>query len=115
MLVCSPVASELYNITVTCTIHPDSTANQCLVRVVDDGGVTRIGNVYILQVTALMLAIIRMYVATCIHRFVCTFHASLAGNYMTVCYRSVDDMYVAIIQCMAIASSLCLYCIAIVM
>ena len=57
MLVCSPVASELYNITVTCTIHPESTADQCLVRAVDDGGVIRIGNVYILRVTTLMLCI----------------------------------------------------------
>ena len=44
MLACSPVASELYNITVTCTIHPDSTADQCEVRAVDDGGVTRTGS-----------------------------------------------------------------------
>ena len=57
MLVCSPVASELYNITVTCTIHPDSTADHCVVRAVDDDGVTRTGNVYILYVTALMLYI----------------------------------------------------------
>ena len=57
MLVCSPVASELYNITVICTIHPESTADQCLVRAVDDGRVIRIGSVYILQVTALMLCI----------------------------------------------------------
>ena len=57
VLVCSPVASELYNITVTCTIHPESTADQCLVRAVDDGRVTRTGNEYILQVTALMLCI----------------------------------------------------------
>ena len=44
MLVCSPVASELYNITVTCTIRHDSTANQCMVRAVDDDGVTRTGS-----------------------------------------------------------------------
>ena len=44
MLVCSPVASEIYNITVTCTIHPDSTADQCVVRAVDDDGVTRTGS-----------------------------------------------------------------------
>ena len=86
MLVCSPVASELYNITVTCTIHPESTADQCLVRAVDDGRVTRIGSVYILQVTALMLCIgCYTYVAICLHRFVWICHTSLAGNYMTVC------------------------------
>ena len=56
MLVCSPVPSELYNITVTCTIHPHSTADQCTVMAMDDGGVIRTGiakcvNLYILQVT----------------------------------------------------------------
>ena len=45
MLVCSPVASELYNITVTCTIHPNSTADQCAVMAIDDGGVIRTGTV----------------------------------------------------------------------
>ena len=44
MLVCSPVASELYNITVTFTIHPESTANQCAVMAVDDDGGTRTGS-----------------------------------------------------------------------
>ena len=43
MLVCSPVASELYNITVTCIIHPDSTADQCIVMAMGDDGVTRTG------------------------------------------------------------------------
>ena len=42
MLVCSPVPSELYNITVTCTIHPDSTADQCVAMAMNDG-VTRMG------------------------------------------------------------------------
>ena len=55
MLVCSPVASEIYNITVTCVIHPDSTADQSVVMAVDDGGVTRTGNVYIIQVTCCFL------------------------------------------------------------
>ena len=44
MLVCSSVASKLYNITVTCTIHHDSTADHCAVMAMDDGGVTRTGN-----------------------------------------------------------------------
>ena len=43
MPVCSPVASELYNITVTCTIHPDSTADQCVVIAMDDDRVTITG------------------------------------------------------------------------
>ena len=37
------VISELYNITVTCTIHPDSKADQCVVVAMADGQVTRIG------------------------------------------------------------------------
>ena len=43
MLMCTPVASQLYNITVTCTIHPDSTADQCVVIAMADGRVTRTG------------------------------------------------------------------------
>ena len=35
--------SEPYNITVTCIIHPESTADHCVVRAVDDDGVTRAG------------------------------------------------------------------------
>ena len=46
MLMCSPVASQLYNITVTCTIHPDSTADQCVVMAMADGRVTRTGEIY---------------------------------------------------------------------
>ena len=38
------VASELYNISVTCTIHPDSAADQCVVMAVDDRRVNRTGN-----------------------------------------------------------------------
>ena len=44
MLMCTPVARELYNITVTCMIHPDSTADQCVVMAMADGRVTRTGN-----------------------------------------------------------------------
>ena len=47
MLMCSPVASQLYNITVTCTIHPNSTADQCVVMAMADGRVTRTGEIYI--------------------------------------------------------------------
>ena len=43
-LISPNVASELYNINVTCIIHPDSTAEQCVVRVRDNGTVTRAGN-----------------------------------------------------------------------
>ena len=46
MLMCSPVASQLYNITVTCAIHPDSTADQCVVMAMADGRVTRTGEIH---------------------------------------------------------------------
>ena len=39
--------NELHSITVTCTIHPDSTADQCVVMAVADGRVTRTGNYYV--------------------------------------------------------------------
>ena len=47
MLMCPPVASQLYNITVTCTIHPDSTADQCVVMAMADGRVTITGEIRI--------------------------------------------------------------------
>ena len=50
MLMCSPVASQLYNITVTCTIHPDSTADQCVVMAMADGRVTRTGELHTMTV-----------------------------------------------------------------
>ena len=37
------VTSELYNITVTCIIHSDSTADHCVVMAVADDRVTRTG------------------------------------------------------------------------
>ena len=44
-LISPNVTSELYNITVTCTIHPDSAADECVVMAKDDDGrVTRTGN-----------------------------------------------------------------------
>ena len=39
------VASELYNITITCAIRPDSIADQCVVMAMDDGGVNKTGNI----------------------------------------------------------------------
>ena len=42
-LISPNVTNELYNITVTCTIHPDSTADQCEVMAMADGKVTRTG------------------------------------------------------------------------
>ena len=45
MLMCSPVASQLYNITVTCSIHPDSTADQCVVMAMADGRVNSTGEI----------------------------------------------------------------------
>ena len=46
MLMCTPVASQLYNITVTCTIHPNSTADQCVVMAMADGRATRTGEIH---------------------------------------------------------------------
>ena len=37
--------SGVYNITVTCIIHPDNTADQCVVMAVADDGVTRTGEI----------------------------------------------------------------------
>ena len=37
-------SSTLQFINVTCTIHPDSTADQCVVMAMADGRVTRTGN-----------------------------------------------------------------------
>ena len=37
------VTSGQYSITFNCTIHPNSTADQCVVMAIDDGGVTRMG------------------------------------------------------------------------
>ena len=40
------VTSELYNITVVCIIHPDSTADQCeVMAVADDGRVDKTGKI----------------------------------------------------------------------
>ena len=44
------VVNSLQSITVTCTIHPNSTADQCVVIAMDDGGVNRTGNEIILAV-----------------------------------------------------------------
>ena len=37
-------ANELQSINVTCTIHPNSTADQCVVMAMADGRVTRTGD-----------------------------------------------------------------------
>ena len=46
MPVCTPAVNELYNITVTCTIHPESTADQCVVMAKADGRVNRTGEIH---------------------------------------------------------------------
>ena len=44
-------ASEPYNITVTCTIHPESMADQCEVRAMDHFSMTKIGTyMYIMNI-----------------------------------------------------------------
>ena len=42
-LISPNLTSEIYDITITCTIHPDSTAGQCVVMVMADGRETRNG------------------------------------------------------------------------
>ena len=45
MLSAPNATNEVHSITVTCTIHPDSTADQCVVMAMDDDGrVTSTGN-----------------------------------------------------------------------
>ena len=44
MLSAPNATNEVHSITVTCTIHPDSTADQCVVMAMDDGRVISIGN-----------------------------------------------------------------------
>ena len=44
----SPSATnQLYSITITCTIHPDSTADQCVVMAMADGRVSSTGTSHI--------------------------------------------------------------------
>ena len=42
----TPAVSELYNISVTCTINPDSTADQCVVIAMADDGETKAGEMH---------------------------------------------------------------------
>ena len=44
--VCTPAVSELYNVNVTCIIHPDSIAELCVVMAMTDDGDTKIGEVH---------------------------------------------------------------------
>ena len=44
--VCTPAVSELYNITIICTIHPDSTADQCVVMAMADDENTKAGEMH---------------------------------------------------------------------
>ena len=37
------VTRSLYNMTVTCTVHPNSTADQCVAMAIADNRVTKIG------------------------------------------------------------------------
>ena len=65
MLMCSPVASQLYNITVTCSIHPDSTADQCVVMAMADGRVTRTGELCACTYTVYMHSMIVSSIQFC--------------------------------------------------
>ena len=56
-LISPNVTSQLYNITITCIIHPDSTADQCVVMAMADGGVTRTGIIVHIMMTKTILTI----------------------------------------------------------
>ena len=43
--VCTPAVTELYNINIICTIHPDSTADQCVVMAMADDEDTKAGEI----------------------------------------------------------------------
>ena len=58
MLMCSPVASQLYSINVICIIHPDSTADQCVVMAMADGRVNSTGELLLYIHTLYMHSII---------------------------------------------------------
>ena len=54
--------NELHSITVTCTIHPNSTADQCVVMAMADGRVTRTGMCVIITICYKHVCYIRIYV-----------------------------------------------------
>ena len=78
MLMCSPVASQLYNITVTCTIHPDSTADQCVVMAMADGRVTRTGEINTF--------VCDFYVLVCTFISLCECGGSISAIFCVNCY-----------------------------
>ena len=49
--------NELHSITVTCIVHPDSTADQCVVMAMADDRVTRTGNVIIQNILHIHISI----------------------------------------------------------
>ena len=61
--------NELHSITVNCTIHPNSTADQCVVMAIADGRVTRTGMYIILNTTSYTYC---EHVATCMY-ITCTY------------------------------------------
>ena len=54
--------NEVHSITVTCTIHPNSTADQCVVMAMDDGRVISTGNHIDVNLIPAMNMYIAMYV-----------------------------------------------------
>ena len=63
-LVSPNVISELYNITVICTIHAHSTADHCIVMAMADGRVTRTGKV---DIYLNLCNVGAMYVCACMY------------------------------------------------
>ena len=75
-LVSPNVISELYNITVICTIHAHSTADHCIVIAMADGRVTRTGKVDILPKSLQHCSYVRM----CMYVYVAHICTITRGN-----------------------------------
>ena len=61
------INSITYDLTVTCIIQPDSTADRCEVMAMDDGGVTKEGKHVVQIFTDLWL------LDTCVHMYMHTY------------------------------------------
>ena len=56
--------NELHSITVTCTIHPSSTADQCVVMAMADGRINSTGDNYTYVIMYLRMYVVNTYVHT---------------------------------------------------
>ena len=63
----------LNSITVICTIHPNSTADQCVVRAVDDVGINRTGMCIILSTIIRVATVLQTCMYIIQYKCVCTY------------------------------------------